>query len=293
MRNRAEFSPEVNVNRETIVPRGKTNYGREVLEPLEIKGGEKFVDIGSGIGLQTLMAGKLNRAEAVGVEFDKGTIKLAEFIAKITELSFKDRKTGKKVSNIIKETEELIARKTAKKFEDSKFYDLAKNLERGEFSDQETEKLQRELMDWMVNKNLYNIIYRKLKSGDTELEEKIAETKLPKNVKFIQGDVVHLPIRSDSTDKILCLDILHWIPLNDRKKVITEIFRIAKNGGKLMMSWKRMEGLGKNTKEIIEESGEIERQIITIAKDKNIDLKTENNGIFIISKLEKENHESP
>lgn len=286
MRNWEEISPKISKERE-IIPRSKTNYGREVLEPLKIREGERFVDIGSGVGLQTLMAGKLNGAEAIGIEFDRGTIKFAEFIAKITELSFRDRKIGREISNIVTETEELIARKRGEKFENSKFYDLVKKLERGEFSNQETEKLQRELMDWMVGKNLYNIIYRKLKPVNAGLEEKIAETKLPKNIKFVQGDAVHLPVRSDSANKILCLDMLHWVPLSDRPKVIAEIFRIAKSGSKLMTSWERMEGLGKDTKEIIEESNEIERQITIIAKEKNIDLKGEENGIFIIVKPEK------
>ncbi len=211
--------PKIGEKRE-IIPRGKTNYGKEVLERLQIKERERVVDVGCGIGLQTTMAGKLNGAEAIGIEFDRGTIKFAEFIAKITELSFQDRKIGKEIGNIIAETEKLVASKNSKKFEKSKFYDLANKMKKGEFSVKETGKLQKDLLGWMVGKNLYNIVYRKLKSVDLDIEEKIAEAKLPKNVKFVQGDAARFPIKSDSADKILCLDMLHWMSSSDRPKAI-------------------------------------------------------------------------
>ncbi len=51
-----------------------------------------------------------------------------------------------------------------------------------------------------------------------------------------------------------------------------------------------MEGLGKDAKEIAEESDEIERQIAKVAQEKNIDLKSEKSGVFIIAKPEKENY---
>ncbi|RLE10369.1 MAG: hypothetical protein DRJ06_01235, partial [Candidatus Aminicenantes bacterium] len=99
-----------------------------------------------------------------------------------------------------------------------------------ELSLEEKERIKGKLLDLIPYIfGLYRL-YIKLKEKDPSLEEKLKKVKLPKNVDFLQGDVVYLPLRTNSADKILCADVINWIPEENQKKVLGEILRIAKNG---------------------------------------------------------------
>ena len=59
------------------------------------------------------------------------------------------------------------------------------------------------------------------------------DAKLTKRVDFIIMDLNYTPIKSESFDKILCVDVLEHIP-ND-KKVIAEFSRILKKNGEILI----------------------------------------------------------
>jgi len=95
---------------------------------------------------------------------------------------------------------------------------------------EEKERIKGKLLDLIPYIfGLYRF-YIKLKEKDPSLEEKLKKVKLPRNVNFLQGDVVYLPLRTNSADKILCADVINWIPEENQKKVLEEILRVAKSG---------------------------------------------------------------
>jgi len=74
--------------------RDHTNYGREVVENLELKENETFVDVGCGSGVHTIMGGQ-EKAKAIGIDFNEDNIKFAVKLAKLVELVFLDKDSPK------------------------------------------------------------------------------------------------------------------------------------------------------------------------------------------------------
>ena len=212
--------------------RDHTNYGREVVENLELKENETFVDVGCGSGVHTIMGGQ-EKAKAIGIDFNEDNIKFAVKLAKLIELVFLDKEFAKNFLSLFKDRIE-------KKIEECKDKSLSTELSKKkeevfskinkELSLEEKERIKGKLLDLIPYIfGLYRL-YIKLKEKDPSLEEKLKKVKLPKNVDFLQGDVVYLPLRTNSADKILCADVINWIPEENQKKVLGEILRIAKNG---------------------------------------------------------------
>lgn len=53
-----------------------------------------------------------------------------------------------------------------------------------------------------------------------------------KNVSFIQGDIKNIPLEPESMNKAISLMVLHNLPIDDVKSVLTETARVLKPGGK-------------------------------------------------------------
>lgn len=62
---------------------------------------------------------------------------------------------------------------------------------------------------------------------------KLFDTKLLKNIDFIILDLNHIPIKSETFDKIVCVNVLEHIPSDEN--VIAEFGRILKNNGELLV----------------------------------------------------------
>jgi len=108
------------------------------------------------------------------------------------------------------------------------------------------------------------------------------DAKLTKRVDFIMMDLNYTPIKSESFEKILCVDVLEHIP-NDRK-VIAEFSRILKKNGEILIhvpNLKRYTRL-KNSAKIKQMSleklyghfryGYTLDQLSTLLKENNIDI---------------------
>lgn len=55
-------------------------------------------------------------------------------------------------------------------------------------------------------------------------------------MEFITSDATRLPLPSDSVDKIVSMDAVHWVKSNrDREKMLKEILRVAKPGARIML----------------------------------------------------------
>lgn len=211
--------------------RTHTNYGREVVENLNLKPKELFVDVGSGIGLATIMAAE-EKAKAIGIDFNKENVKFAKDLAKLFELVFLDKETAKNLSSVIEK--EKNKSKDEKELE--KLSELSSSLKKiSELPLKEKEELRGHLLDLMplCIFDFYKDLYLELKWKDPYLDEKLEKTDLPKNVNFFQGDASHLPLKSNFADKILSADVIYWIPEENQKKALKEILRIAKNGALL------------------------------------------------------------
>lgn len=233
-----------------------TNYGWETVENLELKSGETFVDVGCGTGLASIM-GAEEGAKAIGIDFCPENVELAQNLAKLTELVFKNKETAENLSLIIEETlKEVEGWPVSEKWREL----FSKIRKIPELSLKEKSQLKKELLDWMVSyKNLYKLLYRELEWEDPDLRRKLKETDLPENLNFLTGDAVHLPLKSNSADKILSADVIHWVEEEDREKAIEEIFRIAKNGAVLEVFYDvgpNIKSLAKRKNIKLEETGE-------------------------------------
>lgn len=233
-----------------------TNYGWETVKNLELKSGETFVDIGCGTGLASIM-GAEEGAKAIGIDFSQGNLELAQNLAKLTELVFKDKETAENLSLIIeKESKEIEGIPISEKWRE--LFSKIRKIQ--EISLKEKKEVKKNLLDWMVSyKNLYKLLYRELEWKDPDLRRKLKETDLPKNLNFLTGDAVHLPLESSSADKILSTDVIHWIEEGNQEKAIEEIFRIAKNGATLEIFYDfgpNIKSLAKRKNIKLEEIGE-------------------------------------
>lgn len=51
---------------------------------------------------------------------------------------------------------------------------------------------------------------------------------VPRNMKFVQGDVMDMPFKSNSFDMVFSIDMLEHLPKAKRKKAIHEMIRVSK-----------------------------------------------------------------
>ncbi len=61
----------------------------------------------------------------------------------------------------------------------------------------------------------------------------VAREKLPKRVELTQGDAEELPYKDKSFDLVVASDILRYI--TDPEKVVKEMYRVLKMGGKIIL----------------------------------------------------------
>ncbi len=69
------------------------------------------------------------------------------------------------------------------------------------------------------------------------LRKKLAGTPHEKKVTLIHADAAHLPFASETFEKVGCFQMFQHLPSHDiRCKMLSEIQRVLKNGGKLSLS---------------------------------------------------------
>lgn len=52
---------------------------------------------------------------------------------------------------------------------------------------------------------------------------------------FACADATRLPFRADSFDVVLCRDVLHHLEVQDKQKVVGEMFRVCREGGRVVV----------------------------------------------------------
>jgi ubiquinone/menaquinone biosynthesis C-methylase UbiE len=62
----------------------------------------------------------------------------------------------------------------------------------------------------------------------------VGRDRLPGDKLVVAGDLEHIPIRSESFDKALCLNAFHHVP--DMPKALAEICRVLRPGGRIVFS---------------------------------------------------------
>lgn len=206
--------------------RQRTNYGEEVIRPLNIKEKEVFVDVGAGVGLATVMAAQKKSAEGIGIELDKPTAELAKKISKIIELIPRNSQAAEYLAEILeKGTGEDSSEKHLEFLQEK-----IRQLKERNFTPEQEQEMKSFIVNWLAERDLFRF-YQNLKNRVDNLDEELKKTPPPENINFLQADASHLPLKDNSADKILCADVIHWIPEEkDRKKALKEILRIAKNG---------------------------------------------------------------
>ena len=66
-----------------------------------------------------------------------------------------------------------------------------------------------------------------------DISRKKLKSAKRKKIHVIQGDICSLPIKKDSIDKVLCINVLHHV--KDLKAAVEEIRRILKKGGTIFV----------------------------------------------------------
>lgn len=256
---------------EEIPLRWRTNYGEEVIRPLDIKEREIFVDIGAGVGLATVVAAQKKSAEGIGIELNKPTVKLAKKLSKIIEFIPKHSQAAEYVAEIMESERGCSSEKNKNGNYLEFLQQKIKKLKEKEITPEEEKEMRSFIADWLVGKDISRF-YQNLKNRIGDLDEALRKIPSPEGINFLQGNIVRLPLRDNSADKILCADVIHWIPEEkDRRSALKEMLRIAKDGSLIYVFsdpfWaKRRRGLIFKKTERTDAQEEIER----VAKEQGI-----------------------
>ncbi|MCK4669667.1 MAG: class I SAM-dependent methyltransferase [Nanoarchaeota archaeon] len=87
------------------------------------------------------------------------------------------------------------------------------------------------LYDKYLKKRAKEIVSFDLNKGDIQIATAINPEK---NVKYYIGDVGNIPYKDNTFDCIICIDVLEHI--KDEKKAISELTRVLKKGGRLIVT---------------------------------------------------------
>lgn len=177
-----------------------TNFPLSVLDELKVKKGERFLDFGSGPGVHTIGAW-LRGARAIGVDINTGNVLL-----------------GKKLATEVAAVPEAERQKFLSEFAGAR---VGKQREL-EGIYEKTRPAQARGIDFLAASAGMPRAYR-------QLRKRLKTALFP--------EFAGIPLKSDSVDKILSLDVLHWIHSSrGREKALREILRVAKPGARIMIT---------------------------------------------------------
>lgn len=71
-----------------------------------------------------------------------------------------------------------------------------------------------------------------LKEGAKTKQGLCGNASFPPKGKFVQGDILALPLKDNSVDYVECLEMLEHLPWRDVELAVFEIYRVLKEGGK-------------------------------------------------------------
>jgi len=81
-----------------------------------------------------------------------------------------------------------------------------------------------------------NMLYRNINFKGVDICDEFVKICNERKLDVIKGDILDIPLESDSYDNVLCIAVLHHLKSReDRINGIKELFRICKNNGKIMI----------------------------------------------------------
>lgn len=81
-----------------------------------------------------------------------------------------------------------------------------------------------------------NMIYKPLKFKGMDICDEFVKICKERNLDVIKGNILSIPFNSDMFDNVLCIAVVHHLPTKDERiNAIKELFRICKDGGRIMI----------------------------------------------------------
>lgn len=81
-----------------------------------------------------------------------------------------------------------------------------------------------------------NMIYKPLNFKGMDICDEFIRICKEKNLDVIKGNILNIPFGSEMFDNVLCIAVIHHLSLREERiNAIKELFRICKNGGKIMI----------------------------------------------------------
>lgn len=81
-----------------------------------------------------------------------------------------------------------------------------------------------------------NMIYKPLKFKGIDICDEFIKICLDRNLDVIKGNILSIPFDSNIFDNVLCIAVIHHLSIKeDRINAIKELFRICKDGGRIMI----------------------------------------------------------
>lgn len=81
-----------------------------------------------------------------------------------------------------------------------------------------------------------NMIYKPLNFKGMDICDEFIRICKEKNLDVIKGNILNIPFGSKMFDNVLCIAVIHHLSLREERiNAIKELFRICKNGGKIMI----------------------------------------------------------
>jgi|TARA_Y100000389_G_scaffold201327_1_gene243765 SAM-dependent methyltransferase len=82
-----------------------------------------------------------------------------------------------------------------------------------------------------------NMLYRKdCTNIGCDFSENLVKICLEKNLQVISGDILNIPFKDNNFDFTICIAVIHHLSTNEkRKKAISELLRVTKSNGKILI----------------------------------------------------------
>lgn len=81
-----------------------------------------------------------------------------------------------------------------------------------------------------------NMIYKPLKFKGMDICDEFIRICKERDLDVIKGNILNIPFETEMFDNVLCIAVVHHLSsTEERIKAIKELFRICKNGGKIMI----------------------------------------------------------
>ncbi len=81
-----------------------------------------------------------------------------------------------------------------------------------------------------------NMIYKPLKFKGMDICDEFIRICKERNLDVIKGNILDIPYETEMFDNVLCIAVVHHLSSKEERiKAIKELFRICKDGGKIMI----------------------------------------------------------